>query len=60
MINDQVGDLGPDFDIDMLGIKDFEIDPPEIKNSSGEVNLNDFDNFQHECPKCGFEWNDKD
>lgn len=26
MINSEVGDLGPDFDIDLLGIKDFEIE----------------------------------
>lgn len=29
----------------------------EISNTSKEVNLGDFSNFQHECPKCGFEWN---
>ena len=23
-----------------------------------ELDENDFQKFQHECPKCGFEWND--
>lgn len=55
-----------------LGLKDFEqmqseerrqlesIYKPqkELKNSSGELDLSSFDNFKHECPKCGFEWDD--
>jgi len=28
-INSDIGDLGPDFDIDLLGIKDFELDPAD-------------------------------
>jgi hypothetical protein len=32
---------------------------PEIKNTGTELDLNNFDNFHHECPKCGFEWDDK-
>lgn len=31
----------------------------EIKNTSKEVNLDDFKEFEHTCPKCSFEWNDK-
>lgn len=31
----------------------------EIKNSSKEIDLDEFENFDHECPKCGFEFNDK-
>ncbi len=59
-INSDIGDLGPDLDIDMLGIKNFAIDgfEKEIKNTGTELNLESFDNFDHECPKCGFEWND--
>lgn len=30
-INTDIGDLGPDFDIEMLGLKDFTIDPSEIE-----------------------------
>lgn len=29
-INNDLGDLGPDFDIDMLGIKDFKLDVAEV------------------------------
>jgi hypothetical protein len=59
-INLDLGDLGPDFDIDLLGLKNFVLEPAEldIKNTAGELDLEGFDNFQHECPKCGFEWND--
>lgn len=59
-INADVGDLAPSFDIDWLGIKDFMIEPAdkEIKNTNEELDIKNFDNFQHQCPKCGFEWND--
>lgn len=29
------------------------------KEGSIELNESDFDNFDHQCPKCGFEFNDK-
>ncbi len=57
MINADLANLGP-LNIDLLGLKNFMVDPSEIKNSSTELNLDDFDKFQHECPKCGFEWNE--
>jgi len=52
-------DLG-DIDFELLGLDDFNIDgfSKEIKNTSGELDLDSFDNFQHTCPKCGFEWDD--
>lgn len=61
-INADIGDLGPDFDINMLGIQDFTLDvaDKEIKNTNGELDIEDFDNFKHQCPKCGFEWNPSD
>ena len=59
-INADIPDLGENFNIDLLGIKNFTLDPEviEIENNSEELMQEDFDNFQHECPKCGFEWND--
>lgn len=58
-INSEILDFGSDFDNELLGIKNFNIETfKEIENTSEELNLNDFDNFEHECPKCGFEWND--
>lgn len=63
-INDDLPDLGPDFDLEMLGIKDFALDisekleAPIVKDSSKELDQNDFNEFDHRCPKCGFEWSD--
>jgi len=57
-INKELENFDPSFDLELLGIKDFVLDPAEIQNKSGELDINSFDNFQHECPKCGFEWND--
>ena len=34
-------------------------DEKEINNTSKELDLDSFDNFDHTCPKCGFEWDDK-
>lgn len=31
----------------------------ELPNTSREVDLNDFKEFAHSCPKCGFEFGDK-
>lgn len=61
-INEDIGDLGPDFDINMLGIQDFTVDvaDKEVKNTGSELDLESFDNFQHQCPKCGFEWDENE
>lgn len=60
-INIKLPELGPEFDLENLGLPDFKLDISEINeinNSTKELDLDSFDNFQHECPKCGFEWND--
>lgn len=43
-IGDDVGDFGPDFEIDLLGLEDFGIDPSE-KEPSGKPKF-------FECPNC--------
>lgn len=49
----------PEIDLTLLGIEELKItELNEIKNTSAELDLDSFDGFQHECPKCGFEWND--
>jgi len=60
MINEKLMDLSPDFDLDMLGVKNLGIDlvDPEVKNTGAELDVDAFDNFEHQCPKCGFEWSD--
>lgn len=52
-INEDLADLGPDFNIDMLAIKNFTLDFEE-----SEFNPNDDDNEKSEgknkvCPHCG-------
>lgn len=41
----------------------FDDDKPETKtetiDGSKELNESDFDDFDHQCPKCGFEWDNK-
>lgn len=62
-INSDIVDLGPDFDLNMLGIKDFTLEPLdkyEEKTGSIELSESDFQNFQHKCPKCNFEWNENE
>lgn len=60
-VNSDVMDFGPDFDLDLLGMLDFRVEPidklPMIEDSSKEVSFDAFDKFQNCCPKCGFEWN---
>lgn len=62
-INVDMLDLGPDLDVDMLGIKDFSIEPIEkfddYSDKNREINTDNFGNdLEHTCPKCGFEFND--
>lgn len=62
MINAKIADMGPEFDIDLLGIKDFVIEPLEkidMPNTNKEIDTDNFGNdLEHQCPKCGFEFND--
>ena len=46
-----------DFDLDFLGIKDFELEPAE-KIGAKELSEENFKMFKHICPKCGFEFDD--
>lgn len=52
-----------DFELTDFGFEfavDFTTTEKEINNTSEELNLNDFEDetFKHECPKCGFKFND--
>lgn len=54
-INSDVPDLGPDFDIDLLGLKGFEIDVADKQNPIvNEINLNQDAKkpIEVECPEC--------
>lgn len=60
-INSDLGDLGPEFDLDLLGLKDFVLDPSELTEKTGALELSeqDFQEFNTKCPKCGFEYDSK-
>jgi len=57
-INADLGDLGPDFNIDMLGIKDFALDfadkefDPASEDDQGKLDQKTL----KECPQCGHEF----
>lgn len=57
-INLQLPELGPDFDIAMLGIKDFKLDKdfePGDENDQGK--LDELKPMYVECPHCGESFN---
>lgn len=53
-INLEVPNLGPDFDIEWLGLKDFSIEPMDKEFNEKEVDENI--KTEKECPSCGFKW----
>jgi len=63
---------GEDFDLDEFDFPDIGDDFLNVDNSQDketevmkdvdgakELDPDDFDDFDHQCPKCGFEWDDK-
>jgi hypothetical protein len=53
-INADIGDLGPDFNIDLLGIKDFVVDPSEKYTEPNEKADPTFKEPELKtCPNCG-------
>lgn len=59
-IHEDLQDLEP-FDLELLGIEDFKLEPdPKDKQGSKELNENDFQNFDHKCPRCNFEWSENE
>lgn len=51
-VNALVGDLGPDFNLDLLGIKDFTLDASELEIPPKD-NPSDKDFKSQTCPNCG-------
>lgn len=54
-INQDLQDLGPDFDIDMLGIKDFTLDMSEKEFDPNDTGEMDIQAKAKTCPNCGEE-----
>ena len=60
-INTQIPDLGL-IDINLFGLKSFEIEPMDKfdeKTGAKELDESEFSQFDHSCPKCGFEFDGK-
>lgn len=55
-INAELPSLGPDFTLDHLGLRDFILEPAELPTGSMELSQKDFENFNHICPRCNFEF----
>lgn len=63
VLRDQVNILSSDgWDLTDIGfdMDDFKIPDLESKEGSKELSEDDFSSFDHTCPKCGFEFDDKD
>jgi hypothetical protein len=54
-INSDLGDLGPDFDLEMLGIEDFTLDVPDFEPGTEEDQgkLDEKKPIITQCPNCG-------
>lgn len=52
-VNSELLNLGPDFDIDWLGIHDFKLDLSEKEPIEKPVEEKE---TEHECPACGFKF----
>ena len=53
LINAEIATLGPDFDLDMLGIEDFKLDPAE-NATEDEANSSSTSTTFATCPECGY------
>jgi hypothetical protein len=58
-INLDIQDLGPDLDIDMLGLKDFVVDPVDFMPSSldEQGKIDELDPKWVSCPSCEHKFN---
>jgi len=55
-VNEKFIEFGPDFDIDMLGMKNFSIEPMEKeRRKESEIDVDSMA-FENVCPKCNYEW----
>lgn len=56
LVNLELENLGKDFDIDYLGLKDFKIDVDvvDVDDKKEEKKSDDNEGGEHECPACGY------
>lgn len=59
-INTDIQDM--DLDVDLLGMKELDIDllePEDLSDKNKEIDTDNFGNdLEHQCPKCGFEFSE--
>lgn len=52
----------PELDLDLMGIENFDfqvLDPEDLSDKNKEIDTDNFGNdLEHQCPKCGFEFNE--
>lgn len=53
-VNAKIPELGPELNLDMLGLKDFKLDVSELEINEKEVDENI--KTEHTCPSCGYVW----
>lgn len=54
-VNADLADLGPDFDLDMLGIKNFKMDLSENKEEPKKLVQFEAAKGPKQCPQCGYD-----
>ena len=52
-INLDIGAWGPDFDLELLGFKDFRVDAADFENILPKADPKDKDSEMMTCPNCG-------
>ena len=58
-INLDIQDLGPDLDIDMLGLKSFKVDPIENLDLNQEPRVDEIKTTMVTCPECSHRFDSK-
>ena len=56
MVNQDVLDFGPEFDVEMLGLPDFKIDLNDNDIEIKEKELDENIMTDKKCPSCGYKW----
>jgi hypothetical protein len=55
-INEYIPNLGPEMPIELLGIKNFVLDPADKEIEINEKELDENIATHQECPSCGYKW----
>lgn len=53
MINEDIVNWGPEFDISLLGLENFQVEPADLLELAPKGDPKDKDSMTIECPNCG-------